>query len=165
MRVRGPQMHHESISSNPIISQSAPQSSERPFGSSLDQAAAQRPDQGFPDVQKCIEWIARFFDTVGAVLPYISEAPLLREVNKMGATLGHDNTPQSRPTKALLNVVFAHALSTLDQGSPEPFYHRALGLLLVNEQTVGSWNLETGRCRASHHCLSLGFGVCLLMAY
>ncbi|KAH6871634.1 fungal-specific transcription factor domain-containing protein, partial [Thelonectria olida] len=140
MRVRGNALFQDGTTCSPVAEKPASALPERP--SAADQAAMRRNEQGFPDPQTCIEWIARFFDTVGVVLPYVSEAPLLREVNKMGTALGYD-TPQSRPTKALLNVVFAHALSTLDQGSPEPFYHKALGLLLVNEQTVGSWNLET----------------------
>lgn len=144
MRVRGAALFQDTCS--PVTEKPASAVPERPLAS--DQPAPRRNEQGFPDPQTCIEWIARFFDTVGVVLPYVSEAPLLREVNKMGTSLGYD-TPQSRPTKALLNVVFAHALSTLDQGSPEPFYHRALGLLLVNEQTVGSWNLETSPFNAT----------------
>lgn len=105
--------------------------------------SARRDEEGFPNAQTCIEWIARFFDTVGSVLPYISEAPLLREANRMGARIWNDS-PHSRSTKALLYIVFAHALSTLDDASPEPFYHRSLGLLMTNEQSVFSWNLETG---------------------
>lgn len=104
--------------------------------------SARRDEEGFPNAQTCIEWIARFFDTVGSVLPYISEAPLLREANRMGARIWNDS-PHSRSTKALLYIVFAHALSTLDDASPEPFYHRSLGLLMTNEQSVFSWNLET----------------------
>lgn len=120
------------------------------FGPSLqvpvsgpDHSARRDAEEGFPNAQTCIEWIARFFDTVGSVLPYISEAPLLREANRMGARIWNDS-PHSRSTKALLYIVFAHALSTLDDGSPEPFYHRSLGLLMTNEQSVFSWNLETG---------------------
>ncbi|KAH7133718.1 fungal-specific transcription factor domain-containing protein [Dactylonectria macrodidyma] len=98
--------------------------------------------EGFPNPQTCIDWIARFFDTVGSVLPYISEGPLLREANRMGSRIWIDSS-HSRSTKALLYIVFAHALSTLDDGAPDPFYHKSLGLLMTNEQSVFSWNLET----------------------
>ncbi|KAH7137352.1 fungal-specific transcription factor domain-containing protein [Dactylonectria estremocensis] len=98
--------------------------------------------EGFPNPQTCVDWIARFFDTVGSVLPYISEGPLLREANRMGSRIWIDS-PHSRSTKALLYIVFAHALSTLDDGMPDPFYHKSLGLLMTNEQSVFSWNLET----------------------
>ncbi|KAI5456893.1 hypothetical protein BGZ63DRAFT_494952 [Mariannaea sp. PMI_226] len=140
LRVPDSHVYHDGMPSSTPAEPSALTLPERSLPS--DQALAGRSEQGFPDTQTCIEWISRFFETVGSVLPYVKEVHLLREVNKMGGTVGYD-APQSRPTKALLNAVFAHALSTLDQGSPEPFYHRALGLLLVNEQTVGSWNLET----------------------
>ncbi|KAF7554467.1 hypothetical protein G7Z17_g2898 [Cylindrodendrum hubeiense] len=94
---------------NPVAERSGP-SLQVPASGPGD-SARRGGEEGFPNAQTCIEWIARFFDTVGAVLPYISEAPLLREANRMGTRIWTDS-PHSRSTKALLYIVFAHALST-----------------------------------------------------
>ncbi|KPM42955.1 hypothetical protein AK830_g3642 [Neonectria ditissima] len=120
---------------SPVADRVIPIFSARPFEPSDSARVFRRETEGFPTTQTCIEWIARFFNTVGAVLPYISEAPLLREANRMGARTW-DDSPHARSTKALLNIVFAHALSTMDDASPEPFYERAFELLMTNEQSI-----------------------------
>lgn len=76
-----------------------------------------------------MKWINRFFDTVAAVLPYVSRSALVREIDMIDSRTG---TWQSCPseTRALLNVVFAQALATTSEdGAAEPFYRRALSLL------------------------------------
>lgn len=91
-----------------------------------------------------LELIKRFFDTIGGALPFISQPTLIDEVHRGTDKL--EGRRSSRSSKALLNIVFAHALSTVDGGLPEPFYHKALGLLLMDEQNVCTSNLETSQC-------------------
>lgn len=93
----------------------------------------QLDDDSFPGRKVAVEWTARFFDTVGAVLPYISEPHVLREIDYLDAQ-GQDWQAERRSSQALLSIIFAQALWTMDDRSPEPFYRRALGLL--NEQTL-----------------------------
>lgn len=62
------------------------------------------------------------------MLPFVNKAMLLREIDLIDSRTG---TWQSCPanTQALLNIVFANALATSEDGAAEPFYRRALGLL------------------------------------
>ncbi|KAK9451824.1 C6 transcription factor [Limtongia smithiae] len=88
-----------------------------------------------------IQWITRFSDTVGAVLPYANESVLAREVVSTVSTTDDDKAP-SRSSDALLNIVYAHALCTMDSSSAERYYHRSLGLMFTEEQTLRNPNLE-----------------------
>ncbi|GAB0135197.1 hypothetical protein EsDP_00003543 [Epichloe bromicola] len=105
---------------------------------SAKHAAAQ--EDAFPGRSVAITWINRFFDTVAAVLPYVSRSVLLREIDMIDLRTG---TWQSCPsgTQALLNVVFAQALATSEDGAAEPFYRRALSLL--DERGVYQPSIET----------------------
>ncbi|KND92065.1 Oleate activated transcription factor 3 [Tolypocladium ophioglossoides CBS 100239] len=93
----------------------------------------QLDDDSFPGCKAAVEWTVRFFDTVGAVLPYISKPHVLREIDYIGEQ-GQDWQAARRSLQALLSIIFAQALHTMEDRSPEPFYRRALGLL--NEQTL-----------------------------
>lgn len=91
-------------------------------------------DDSFPGAHLAVEWTARFFDTVGAVLPYVGESDVLREVDEIDAR-GQGWLSAARSTQALLSIVFAQALYTMGgERSPEPFYRRALSLL--DDKTV-----------------------------
>lgn len=90
-------------------------------------------DDSFPGRATAVEWTTRFFDTVGAVQPYVSEAQVLRDIDAMDVAAASWQAA-SRASQALVSIIFAQALNTLDSRSPEPFYRRALSLL--DEQTV-----------------------------
>ncbi|KAJ9134261.1 C6 transcription factor [Pleurostoma richardsiae] len=108
--------------------------------SALDRPTNEDP---FPGPLTAIQWVTAFFDTVGAVLPYVNESALLREVDTAGSRLENSRTTP-RSVEALLNIVFAHALiATSEADSAEPFYHRAIALVLLDEQTVCNSTLET----------------------
>ncbi|KAF4965958.1 hypothetical protein FSARC_6297 [Fusarium sarcochroum] len=82
----------------------------------------------FPERQTAVRWIIQFSDTVGSLLPYISEASLISGLDEVLSRT--DNTQRStRPMLALLSIVFAFALSVTQERSPEPFYRQTLGLL------------------------------------
>jgi hypothetical protein len=53
---------------------------------------------------------------------------LLREIDLIDSRTGTWLLCPSN-TQALLNIVFAHALATAEDGAAEPFYRRALNLL------------------------------------
>lgn len=53
-----------------------------------------------------------------------------------------DEQPCTRALRPLLSIVFAHALSTLSEGSPEPFYRRTLRLLDPKTMYVSSLELR-----------------------
>ncbi|GJN72163.1 hypothetical protein PLICBS_006235 [Purpureocillium lilacinum] len=93
----------------------------------------QPDDDSFPGRALAVEWTTRFFDTVGAVLPYVSESQVLREIDVIDARDQGWQMSQ-RSAQALLSIIFAQALQTLDDRSPEPYYRRALGLL--DEKTL-----------------------------
>lgn len=94
-----------------------------------------------PDRGTAVRWISRFFDTVGATLPYMTEPGLLAGLDKV--LRNSRDEPSTRPLRPLLSIVFAHALSTLDEGSPEPFYRRTLRLLDPKTLYVSSLELRT----------------------
>ena len=110
-----------------------PQALATPVRPAAEYRRQQLDDDSFPGRKVAVEWTARFFDTVGAVLPYISEPHVLREIDYIDAQ-GQDWQAARRSSQALLSIIFAQALYTMDDRSPEPFYQRALGLL--NEQTL-----------------------------
>lgn len=82
-----------------------------------------------PGRDEAINLISRFFDTVGAVLPYVNQPALLESFDKIVGPSESRQRPPSRVAKALRSIVFAHALSTQDVGAAEPFYRRTLSLL------------------------------------
>jgi hypothetical protein len=96
-----------------------------------------------PERSTAARWISRFFDTVGATLPYVTEPALLAGLEKIQTNL-RDSDPSTRALRPLLSIVFAHALSTLDdEASPEPFYRRTLQLLDPKTMYVSSLELRT----------------------
>ncbi|PHH69692.1 hypothetical protein CDD83_5647 [Cordyceps sp. RAO-2017] len=66
-------------------------------------------------------------------MPFLDESDVLKQIDRIDG-LGQGWPAASRSTQALLSIIFAHALHTLDGRPPEPFYRRALGLL--DEKTV-----------------------------
>lgn len=117
----------------------------QPPSSSISAYGGTVPHEGiFPGAQVASKWISRFFDTVGAVVPYVTEPALLEGMEKMDGRTGH-GYPVPCSLQALLSIVFAHALSTLDEGSPEPFYRRTLSLLDPKTLYVSSLELCTPR--------------------
>lgn len=84
-----------------------------------------------PSDEHLVLLINHFFDTVGMVMPYVSKSDILSEYHR-----SRQENPRgvSRPMQALLNIICAFASSTLCSGSPEIYYHRALGLL--DEKTL-----------------------------
>lgn len=94
----------------------------------------------FPPRQKALSMIAWFFDTVGTVFPFVSETILIQAIHNLDQS---ENSQEafSPDVEALLSIVLAHALHTLDEASPEPFYNRALSL--TNSQNPCFSSLES----------------------
>ncbi|EMT62776.1 Putative transcriptional regulatory protein C3C7.04 [Fusarium odoratissimum] len=93
-----------------------------------------------PERQTAVRWIIQFSDTVGSLLPYISEASLISGLDEVLNRAG--NTRRSiRPMLALLNIVFAFALSVTQEHSPETYYRQTLGLLDPEALCVSSSRL------------------------
>ncbi|KAF4999986.1 hypothetical protein FDECE_11334 [Fusarium decemcellulare] len=102
-------------------------------------ATFQPTKTGFPSQQASLQLIAKFFDTVGAVLPFLSEITLVKAIHEVynpGAEM--NPTPD---TRALLNIAFAHALSTLNNPTSEHYYLQALKVL--GHQTARIYSLES----------------------
>ncbi|GAO17231.1 hypothetical protein UVI_02057320 [Ustilaginoidea virens] len=85
-------------------------------------------DDAFPGRERAIELLNRFFDTIAVVHPYVGKSVLLREIDVIELRTGTWQSC-SPSMQALLNIVFAYALATYEDGASEPFYRRALGLL------------------------------------
>lgn len=117
--------------------------------SGMDHPGTHGKDDVYASPLTSIHRIKKFFDTVGQVLPYVNESALLRESDVVSSPRETNRRP-SRSIEALLCIVFAHSLATTDPDAAEPFYHRALGLVLAGEQTVCISNLETGKCCGSY---------------
>lgn len=100
-----------------------------------------------------IRWITRFFDSVGAVLPYVHESTLLREIS-VTRIRGSESTGKrqhgpatGRSVQALLSIVFAYALAVGGDDSHDTgvaaadehaYYRQSLHLLLSDEQQSSS---------------------------
>ncbi|KAI9151262.1 c6 transcription factor [Paramyrothecium foliicola] len=110
----------------------------RPATSSITYYYNDSSSSSLPPRDIALGWISQFFETIGAVLPYIHEPALLDAFDKI-AVLPKEQ-PWNRTTQALLSIVFAHALLTLEGNSAEPFYRRTLSLL--DPKTLYTPNLE-----------------------
>lgn len=77
--------------------------------------------------------VDRYFATIGVVLPFVDRLALLVR----------EDRPISRAMRALLNIVYAHAASTMEDWSSDLFYRRALALL--DERTLRGSTLELGK--------------------
>ncbi|TWU74259.1 hypothetical protein ED733_004618 [Metarhizium rileyi] len=82
----------------------------------------------FPGRAIAIDWVHHFFDTVAPVFPFVNKSMLIREIDLIDSRTGTWHSCPSN-TRALMNIVFAHALATWEDGAAEPFYRRALSLL------------------------------------
>lgn len=92
-------------------------------------------DHALPSENDRSVLVDRFFTTVGVVLPFVDKTALMMA----------DNKPIPRAILSLLNIVYAHASSTIDKWSSELFYRRALALL--DERTLRGSSLELGEER------------------
>ncbi|KAH7007465.1 fungal-specific transcription factor domain-containing protein, partial [Ilyonectria destructans] len=92
---------------------------------------------GFPERRVALELAARFFDAVGAILPYTNESIVMKEVHKLCGQAG-DGVSSSPDIRALLNIVFAHALLAVNEPSSELFYSRAFSLLENESQHMST---------------------------
>lgn len=129
---------HEPLSRQPPPVDDPP----RQPGEPTDAAPAPEDDDSFPGPRLAVAWTTRFFDTVGAVLPYIGEPEVFREIDRIDSQEAWQSA--SRATQALLSIIFAQALYSLGGGgSPEPYYRRALSLL--DEKTVYVPTIEARR--------------------
>lgn len=92
-----------------------------------------------PPKEEATLLLDRFFCTVNMVLPYISKSDLLEEYHK--AT---EQCPPKfrRVLLALLNIVWAHASSSLGNPRQEDFYRRSVSLL--DSRTIERPSYELG---------------------
>ncbi|KAK9443287.1 hypothetical protein VB005_04358 [Metarhizium brunneum] len=74
------------------------------------------------------ELVARFFDNIGYVLPYVDEVSIMGKLHVLDED-ANESCPSTQSWQALLNIVLAYALYTIDGPSPEPFYRRVINLL------------------------------------
>ena len=106
-------------------------------------SAERMPDHGdpyaLPQDQGLRTLVYRFFETVGAVLPYVNKSVLLEQCNRVQH---EDYHGFYRSKRALLNIVCAHASLSLPGGTPEVFYRRALTWL--DSLTLRGSSLELG---------------------
>ncbi|KID93925.1 hypothetical protein MAJ_10113, partial [Metarhizium majus ARSEF 297] len=74
------------------------------------------------------ELVARFFDNIGDVLPYVDKVSVMGKLHVLDED-ANESCPSTQSWQALLNIVLAYALYTIDGPSPEPFYRRVINLL------------------------------------
>ncbi|RFN54496.1 c6 transcription factor [Fusarium flagelliforme] len=82
-----------------------------------------------PGRDEAMNLISRFFDTVGALLPYVNQSALVASFDKISGPSESQSESSNRAVKALRSIIFAHALSTRDAAAAEPFYRGTLSLL------------------------------------
>lgn len=108
-------------------------------------------DATIPPREEAIGWIALFSDTVGAILPYISQPAILEILDKIEEAALRPSPSSNRAAKALLSIVFAHALSTRDADASEHYYRQTLSLLDPRTLYAPSLELRTS-CPCSFAC-------------
>lgn len=91
---------------------------------------------GLPEGRVALELVTRFLDTVATTLPYVNESLLVKEMQWINTP--REARPSSPDIRALLNVVFAHSLSVVNEASAEVFYSRAFKLLEGESQHMSS---------------------------
>lgn len=87
--------------------------------------------------------IALFSETVGATLSYVNQPAILEILDRTRENVGVFSSPRARAAKALLAMVFAHAVSTRDAAGAESYYRHALCLL--DPKTLYAPSLELCR--------------------
>ncbi|EXU97559.1 fungal specific transcription factor domain protein [Metarhizium robertsii] len=100
-------------------------SRSRVLRKSLPHATLHESVQEYPSNE---ELVARFFDTIGDVLPYVDEVSIMGKLHVLNED-ANESCPSTQSWQALLNIVLAYALYTIDGPSPEPFYRRVINLL------------------------------------
>ncbi|KAL2816662.1 hypothetical protein BJX63DRAFT_387014 [Aspergillus granulosus] len=87
---------------------------------------ASRPVYYLPPLNEAMPLFDRYFSTIGVVLPYIEKETMVR-VYHTAAQL--EPSKRRRTPLALLNIVWAHAESSLGSPQRETFYKRAVALI------------------------------------
>ncbi|KAH8888104.1 hypothetical protein GQ53DRAFT_826665 [Thozetella sp. PMI_491] len=90
-----------------------------------------------PNEQELLALVTQFFATVGIALPYIDKVSLLSYTAQPSNIALRQ---MSRPKRALLNIVCAHAAFTVQSTDAELYYQRSLGSL--DERTLRGASLE-----------------------
>ena len=96
-------------------------------------------EASLPTHDTAVQLISRFFDTIGATLAHVSESAILDTLDKLESGREPSST---RTAQALLNIVFAHALSVEAEGPPELYYEQDLNLLDLKTLYVPSLELS-----------------------
>lgn len=93
-----------------------------------------------PQEQELRFLINHFFATVGAILPFVSKPVVLAEYSRVR----RESFKQlSRAFRALLNIICAHASSSLRGWDFKVFYQRSLALL--DDRVLRGANIELGK--------------------
>jgi len=95
-----------------------------------------------PQEKELRSLINQFFGSVGTVLPYVNKSAVLAEY-----TLAQREKRLSRTFRALLNIIFAFASSSLQGWNHEVFYQRSLALL--DDRVLCGANIELGNSAKS----------------
>lgn len=98
-----------------------------------------------PNDRELLVFVTQFFATIGMVLPYIDNLSLLLDSRQPSSK---QPWLTSRPRRALLNIVCAHAAFTQHSEEAEVFYQRTLACL--TEKTLRGSSLELGKPAVSH---------------
>lgn len=110
----------------------------------LDQQWAPQDAFVLPRERDAIPLMNRFFATVGLVLPILSRTTLVSEYNQARrSSFSHVR----RDFLALLNIVWAHASSSIQTVEAETFYQRALAVL--DERSMQGTSVELSKKASS----------------
>ncbi|CAG9991517.1 unnamed protein product [Clonostachys byssicola] len=90
-------------------------------------------ETGYPERRVALELISRFSDSTGAVLPFATESALVIEACKISA-----DAELAPGVRALLDIVFAHALVSADENAANALYLRAFHILEIQSQHLPS---------------------------
>lgn len=106
----------------------------------MERRASSRGNQQYPSNS---ELVARFFDTIGDILPYVDEQSVMAKLEVLN---DHPGSPDAskQSWRALLNIILAYALYTLDGPSPEPYYRNVTNILYGTGIHLST--LQTRRC-------------------
>lgn len=91
----------------------------------MERRASHKGDQRYPSKSQLV---ARFFDTIGDVLPYVDEPSVMTKLDVLDDNTGSSDA-STHSWRALLNIILAYALYTLDGPSPEPYYRKVTSIL------------------------------------
>jgi hypothetical protein len=101
-----------------------------------------------PSTSELKSLLNHFVATVGMVFPYIDKASLLHHGGQLSQGAIWET---SKPGRALVNIICAHAAFGLGSAEAELFYRRTL--LLLDELTIRGSSVELGMLSQSGTCL------------